>query len=111
MTWEPLRNPDESVRPVDDSLRNLHHRLGLARPDVLAEVERHWPALVGGPLARRSVPTAIRKGELTVSTADPATAEQLRWSAADLVSAVTAVVGEGMVRTVVVRIRPAPHLG
>lgn len=109
MTWEPLRNPDESVRPVDDSLRNLHRRLGLARPDVLAEVERHWPALVGGPLAARSAPTAIRNGELTVTTADPATAEQLRWSAADLAAAVASVVGEGMVATVVVRIAPAAH--
>ncbi len=110
MTWEPLRNADESVRSVDDSLRNLHQRLGLARPDVLAEVERHWPALVGAPLATRSLPTAIRNGELTVSTSDPATAEQLRWSAADLATAVASVVGEGMVHTVVVKVGAASHL-
>jgi len=106
VTWEPLRNPDETVRGVDDSLRQLHQRLGLARPDVLAEIERHWTSLVGVSLAARSAPTSIRNGELTVTTDDPATAEQLRWSAADLTAAVGSVIGEGMVTAAVVKVRP-----
>lgn len=104
MSWEPLRDPNDDVRPVDTSLRQLYRRLGLARPDVLAELERHWSSIMGSALASRCRPSTIRDGRLTVVTADPATAEQLRWSAGDLVAAIGAVVGSGNVEAVVVKV-------
>lgn len=101
-----MRSPDDSIRPIDQVVTQLHQRLGLARPDVFAQVQQHWSSIVGGSVASRCQPSSIRGGELVVVTADPATAEQLRWTAADLVAAVTAVLGEDAVERVVVKVDP-----
>lgn len=111
MTWEPFPDPDRSTRHLDQVLGRLQQRLGLARPDTLRELERHWPSVVGAALARQCRVESLRHGELVVATHDPAVAQHLQWSATDLVGAVNSVCGEGVATSLSVRVRARPGDG
>lgn len=106
MTWRPLPGPDDHTRELDSVLRRLNRTLGLARPDTVQLLEQHWTALVGSALAARCQVDSVRHGELVVVTSDPAVAEQLKWTANDLVGAVNAVCDGDAVTSVTVRVRP-----
>lgn len=81
--------------------------LGLARGDAFATIDEHWVQLVGSRLAAWCRPESLRSGRLVVSTSVPAVAEQLRWQARDLVTAVQDLCADaGVVERVEVRVRP-----
>ncbi|MFM7063686.1 MAG: DUF721 domain-containing protein [Actinomycetes bacterium] len=106
MGWEPLPDEQRSVRPVSTSVERLSRTLGLARADTFAQVEESWSQLVGQRLAPHAQPRSLRDGVLVVVAQDPAVAEHLRWSSADLAQAVNAVCGGAEVTRVEVRVGP-----
>lgn len=81
--------------------------MGLARPDTVQLLERHWTSLLGADLAPQCHLDAVRGTELVLSVTDPALAEHLRWSAGDLCAAVNAVCDGDVVDRVTVRVRRA----
>ncbi|MHB1139992.1 MAG: DUF721 domain-containing protein [Microthrixaceae bacterium] len=91
MPWEPLPDEVDHTHSLDEALGMLHRRLGLARPDVLRTLERHWVSLVGSQLASHCRVESVRHERLVVVVDDPAIAEHLRWSSSDLLAAVGAV--------------------
>lgn len=105
MAWEPL--PGESTaRPLQESLEVLERILGLARPDTVRLLESSWSQLVGAHLASRTSLESIRDGRMTVSAADPAAAEALRWQSRDLLAAARDLCGGDVAHEVVVKVRP-----
>lgn len=107
MTWEPLPEQHPGPRQLTSALTRLHSTMGLARPDTVRLLERHWTSLLGAELAPKCRLDAVRGTELVVSVTDPALAEHLRWSAADLCSAVNAVCDGDVIDQVTVRVRRA----
>jgi hypothetical protein len=105
VSWEPLPDRDVPVRPLSSVLSRLHTTIGLARPDTVLLLERHWSSLLGAELAPRCRLEAVRGTELVVSVDDPAVAEHLRWSARDLCAAVNAVCAGEVVDELTVRVR------
>ncbi len=91
MPWEPLPDEVDHTHRLDEALGTLHRRLGLARPDVLRTLERHWVSLLGSQLAGRCTIESVRHERLVVLVDDPAIAEHLRWSSNDLLAAVSSV--------------------
>lgn len=88
-----MREDVDNTRDVRDVLGVLHHRLGLARPDILVTLEEHWTALLGPDLAPMCSLESVRHGTLVVGVSDPAIAEHLRWSTAELVAAANDICG------------------
>ncbi len=86
-------------------LGRLHLTMGLARPDTVRMLERHWGSLLGAELAPRCHLEAVRGTELVISVDDPAVGEHLRWSARDLCSAVNAICDGEVVDQLSVRVR------
>ena len=93
MSWEPLSEPVDHTRPLQDVLGTLHRRLGLARPDVLATLDEHWTSLLGAELASHCRVESVRHERLVVVVDDPAVAEHLKWSAKDLLGAANSLCG------------------
>ena len=79
--------------------------LGAPPADAFTAIRDHWDELVGPEAAPVLVPVAVSDGQLTVSTTSPAWASQARWLEAGVVARAAELVGEGVVRTLVVRVR------
>ncbi len=105
MSWEPLPDRETPVRDLSSVLGRLHTTMGLARPDTVQVLERHWTSILGADLARGCRLEALRGSELVVSVDDPAVAEHLRWSARDLCAAVNAVCDGEVVDELTVKVR------
>ena len=82
--------------------------MGLARPDTVRLLERHWTSLLGAELAPSVRLEAVRDGELVLVVTDPAIAEHLRWSSRDLVAAANSVCGGEVVGAVRVKVSRRP---
>lgn len=105
VTWEPLPDREGPLRDLSSVLGRLHTTMGLARPDTVQVLQRHWTSLLGADLAPKVHLEAIRGSELMVSVDDPAVAEHLRWSARDLCAAVNAVCDGEVVEELSVKVR------
>lgn len=105
MSWEPLPDHEAPIKELSATLARLHTTMGLARPDAVRILERHWTSLLGAQLAPRCRLEALRGTELLVSVDDPAVAEHLRWSARDLCSAVNALCDGEVIDQLTVRVR------
>jgi hypothetical protein len=93
------------MKDLSSALGRLHTTMGLARPDTVRLLERHWTSLLGAELAPKCHLEAVRGTELVVSVDDPAVAEHLRWSARDLCAAVNSVCDGEVVDELTVRVR------
>jgi predicted nucleic acid-binding Zn ribbon protein len=93
VSWEPLPEQVDHTHELSDVLGTLHRRLGLARPDVLSTLDRHWASLLGAELAAHCTLESVRQGRLVIVADDPAIAEHLRWSSQDLLGAANSVCG------------------
>jgi hypothetical protein len=65
-----------------------------------------WPQVVGRELAAHSEPLGVRQGVLLVASDDPAYGSRLQWEEREVVARLAAVLGEGVVDRVQVKIRP-----
>ena len=105
VSWEPLPERETPIKDLSSVLGRLHTTMGLARPDTVRVLDRHWTSLLGADLAAHCRLEALRGTELVVSVDDPAVAEHLRWSARDLCAAVNAVCDGEVVDELTVRVR------
>jgi predicted nucleic acid-binding Zn ribbon protein len=111
------RVPGEPVEPVSvgDAAALVGAELGLADPVVFSRVVAMWPELVGETLAARSRVRGVRDGVLEVAVDSPAWATELRYLESELVARASRQVGDGVVRSIHVVVRPpdppAPERG
>jgi predicted nucleic acid-binding Zn ribbon protein len=66
-------------------LQRVSRELGIADPDVFADVTRQWPRIVGDAVAAHARLRHLRDGVLTVDVDDGAWASQLRYLEVDVV--------------------------
>ena len=106
-TWRPATQPGGSdPRPVGESLDRVARKLGAPGASLLAAVFTGWEGIVGDAVAAQTRPLSLRRGVLVVGTEQPAWASQLRYLAPDLLRRLAAVVGEGLVERVEVKVVP-----
>jgi hypothetical protein len=105
VSWEPLPDHERAPTELSAALTRLHTTMGLARPDTVKVLDRHWTSLLGTDLAQRCRLESLRGTELVVSVDDPAVAEHLRWSAGDLCAAANAICDGEVVTELSVRVR------
>jgi hypothetical protein len=68
---------DDGPRSIGESLRELVSRFKKVDLDVMDEILRRWPALVGEAVASRCEPQVVREGVLYVRVPNGAYAETL----------------------------------
>jgi predicted nucleic acid-binding Zn ribbon protein len=76
------------------------------RASTLDAVFSHWEEAVGPAVAAHTHPLSLRDGTLVVAVDNPAWATQLRLLHGELMARLTAVVGDGAVTRLEVRVRP-----
>lgn len=76
--------------------------MGWQRPLTEARIFTDWAALVGEEIAAHSQPESLREGELRVSAQSTAWATQIRILSSRLVARLTAQLGPGVVKQVIV---------
>lgn len=77
--------------------------MGAAGTDTMAAIRDAW-AEIAGPLADDCSPVSLVGGVLSVSVAEPAVAEAVRWRSADWIRQLRAVVGNGSVERIEARL-------
>ena len=107
MPWSPLPDPDDEGPPprrLPEVLDQVLAGLGAPSVDVVVTVAARWPDLVGSEVAPHARPVSIENRRLTVSVDGPAWASHFRWSEAELLARLAALVGDGVVERVVTRV-------
>ncbi len=108
MTWRPLRREEErGPKHLASSLDPLARRLGAPGARPLALVFNRWCDVVGPVVAAHCQPLSLRNGVLVVAVDEPGWATELRYLGDDVVRRVADTVGEGVVKRLDVRVRPA----
>lgn len=105
--WSPL--PDADGPPpskVGESLERVLRSLGAPPSASLSQLFEDWEGVVGTAIASASRPLSVEEGRLVVGVADGGWASQLRWMERDLLAKVASRVGEGVVTSIEVRVRP-----
>jgi predicted nucleic acid-binding Zn ribbon protein len=106
--WSPLPTPDARGEPDPGRLPDLLDAVmaGLGGPSASAIVAIHerWDELVGVEVAPHAKPLGIDGGRLRIGVDGPAWASHLRWSEAEILARVHALVGPDEVTSVVVRV-------
>ena len=95
----------DDPRPVSDALASLAAELGLPASSAFSIVVERWAEVVGDDLAGHIVVESLRDGCLTVGARSPIWASQFRYLADGVLERVAAIVGEGVVSRVAVRVR------
>jgi predicted nucleic acid-binding Zn ribbon protein len=107
MPWSPLPDPD-GEGPAPAALPDVLDRVlaGLGAPSVDAVVALHerWPDVVGEELAGHAKPVAIERGKLSITVDNPAWANHLRWSEAEVLERCARVLGAGVVTSISTRV-------
>jgi predicted nucleic acid-binding Zn ribbon protein len=105
--WRPDGEPHaDDPRPIGPAVDRFVQRFGGVRAATLEAVFSHWEEAVGPGVAAHTHPLSLRDGTLVVAVDNPAWATQLRLLHGELVSRLAAVVGEGAVTRLEVRVRP-----
>src|SRR5689334_5970225 len=88
-----------------EGLDHVLASLGAPSVDAVTAVIEGWDGLVGEVLAGHCRPQSIERGRLLVEADDPAWADRLAWSEAQVIGRLDALVGAGVVDRVDVRVR------
>ncbi len=102
-----MRFGGEDPRPLRDALAALGDDLGLPRPSSFTDLAGRWAEVVGDDVAAHVHVESLRDGCLTVAADGPIWASQFRYLENVVRERAAAVVGDDVVRTVRVRVRPA----
>jgi hypothetical protein len=94
---------DAFVR-LGDALGRVGAELGLPEPTAFDALAAHWSEIVGADIASHARLDSVRDGVATVTADGPIWATQLRYLETAIVEGASAVVGEGVVCTVRVRV-------
>ena len=90
--------------PLRDALADVTADLGLAEPDAFGALAAHWQDLVGDELATHCRLQSVRDGILRISVDSAPRATQLRYLESDVLDRASALVGEGVVRALHMRV-------
>ena len=91
-------------RPIDELLDRVVRGMGAPGRDAVELVFSRWDDVVGGVLASRTRPVAVRDGELVLEADDPAVVSHVRWLESQLVERLDELLGAGRVTSVRVRV-------
>lgn len=106
MSWTPLPQPGgDPPRPVSESLDRITRGLGGLDAGPLAALFARWDEVVGAAVAAHAWPVSLRGGTLVVGVDEPIWCTQLGFLETDLVRRLDAVLGAGVVRRAVFRVR------
>jgi hypothetical protein len=94
------------VKRLREALDELLDDLESAPVAATTSLIDRWPQVVGRELAAHSEPLGVRQGVLLVGADDPAYGSRLQWEEREVVARLAAVLGEGVVDRVQVKIRP-----
>ena len=100
-SWDEER-PDDP-RPLREALGRYLHHLGAPPVDVVAELGRRWPVIVGPALADVTHPLEVADGVLVIGCDDTALAAQVAWMEHQIVERYVAEFDDWSVRRVIVR--------
>lgn len=108
MPWSPLPTPDGDGGPGPAKLHGLLdsvlHGLGGPSVDAIVVVHERWSDVVGAEVADYASPVGIEAGRLKIRAQSAAWASHIRWSEAEIVARVDALLGPGQVTAVTVRV-------
>ena len=85
-------------------LAGVAHRLGLESKLVEARLRRHWPEIVGEPIATHTRPDQIRFKKLYVFVHNSVWLQQLTFLKPVLLNKINSMAGETLVTEIVLRI-------
>jgi predicted nucleic acid-binding Zn ribbon protein len=87
----------------ESSLDEVFRKLGLPDPIVMSRVTENWDELAGSPWSGRSTPLYVKGKTLVVEAESPSMVAFLRYGSADLITALTARLGVGVIEQIEVR--------
>jgi predicted nucleic acid-binding Zn ribbon protein len=92
--------------PLADALAAVGADLGLADPGVVAILARRWPEIVGPAIAPNARLRSLRGTTLTIAVESGAWATQLRYLETEMLTRISAIVGDGVIDGVRVVVAP-----
>jgi predicted nucleic acid-binding Zn ribbon protein len=90
--------------PLSDALARIGAEFGLAPGDAHATLDNRWAEVMGDDIAAHARLVSVRDGVITVVVDGPIWATQLRYLETAVVERATALVGEGVVHALQVRV-------
>jgi predicted nucleic acid-binding Zn ribbon protein len=96
---------DDEPHPIGESLDVVVRSLRGAGAKATAGVFGRWEDAVGPHVAAHARPVLLDAGRLIVEVDEPGWATQLRYLEAELIERLSAIAGEGAVRSIEVRVR------
>lgn len=94
---------DGDLSSFESSLDELFRRLGLPDPIVMSQVTAEWDELAGSPWSGRSTPLFVQGKTLVVEASSPSMVAFLRYGSGELVKALAARLGPGVIDQIEVR--------
>jgi len=98
------RRGGDDPTSLGDALAALGEELGMPATDAVASLSRRWAEVAGEEVAQHAHVSSVRDGVLTVVVDGPIWATQLRYLEAVILERAAAVIGDGVVRSVRVRV-------
>jgi hypothetical protein len=110
MPWSRLPS-DRGTGPVPlaDGLDRVLASLGAPPVDALTTIRERWADLIGPQAAEALVPVAVEHGRVVAIASSGVWASQARWLEPALVERAEALLGPGVVQSLVVRTQEGPH--
>ena len=105
MPWSPLPDPDgRPPASLADLLPAVAEGLGAPSVDSLVMVHERWSEVVGEEVAPHARPLGIDGSTLKIAAENPTWASHLKWSEAEIVGRLAALLGREEVDSVAVRV-------
>lgn len=110
MNWRDAQPPASERDPdrLGASVDKVARRLGAPTAAALSGLFGRWDEIVGEAIAAHAQPTGLRAGRLVVTVDATAWAAQLRYMGDELVERCCAVLGEGAVQRIEIRVGRLP---
>ena len=108
MAWSPLPTrdggPGPGPAPIAGALDTVMASLGAPSVQALVTIHESWDDVVGPEVSPHARPSAITDGCLQIVVDSPGWASHLRWSEAEIVRRIGALVGPNEVTATTVRL-------
>ncbi len=109
MPWSSLPTPDgdggRGPAPLATGLDAVLAGLGGPTVEAIVVVHERWDEVVGGEVSPHAKPLRITGGRLQIAVDSPGWANHLKWSEADIVTRLAALLGPDQVTSVTVALR------
>ena len=108
--WKPLPTgdrPPAEPRRIGEVVDRLVQGMGAPSASAFGAVFSRWTDIVGADVAANAKPLSLHDGRLVVAVEQPGWATQLRYLESDLIRRLAEACGDGVVRSIDVRVRPS----